>query len=240
MPEIFKEISRVQLIPVEQSSSKPDPEIETHFPHISGQPVLIGKTGERRKGRPLRVGVVLSGGQAAGGHNVITGLFDALKRLHPQSRLFGFLGGPGGIISSSHKELDINSLSAYRNQGGFDLIGSGRTKIDSAEQLRASLDCMQKLELNGLVIIGGDDSNTNAAVLAEYFASNGCKTQVIGVPKTINGDLKNEHVAVSFGFDTACKVYAEIIGNIGPRCPLCKEVLPFHPSDGTISLPYHS
>ncbi|MBS0652695.1 MAG: diphosphate--fructose-6-phosphate 1-phosphotransferase [Verrucomicrobia bacterium] len=215
LPEILFDVSTVHLTPIGKDPAvHEDEKVKTQFPHIFGQPLLMAKPGRPKDSQVLRVGVVFSGGQAAGGHNVITGLFDALKKLHPQSRLFGFLGGPGGIVSGSYQELELDMIKPYRNQGGFDLIGSGRTKIETPEQLSASLEAMQKLQLDGLVIIGGDDSNTNAAVLAEYFAANGCKTKVVGVPKTIDGDLKNEHVAISFGFDTACKVYSEIIGNI--------------------------
>ncbi len=215
LPDLLKECASVELRPLEEAAVLPsDREIEALFPHLSSHQVLIGKRGTKRQGRPFRVGVVFSGGQAAGGHNVIAGLFDALKQLHPDSRLFGFLGGPGGIVSCSYHEIDADLLKPYRNQGGFDLIGSGRTKIETPEQLSASLEAVKKLQLDGLVIIGGDDSNTNAAVLAEYFLAGGCQTQVVGVPKTIDGDLKNPYVAVSFGFDTACRVYSEIIGNI--------------------------
>ncbi len=215
LPEILFNLSCVHLTPSgKECAFHEDEGIKTHFPNTYGQPLLTARPGKSRDSRLMRIGVALSGGQAAGGHNVITGLFDALKKLHPQSRLFGFLGGPGGIVSGSYQELEFDTIKAYRNQGGFDLIGSGRTKIETPEQLAASLETMQKLQLDGLVIIGGDDSNTNAAVLAEYFASKECQTKVVGVPKTIDGDLKNEHVAISFGFDTACKVYSEIIGNI--------------------------
>ncbi len=215
LPKVLFDICSVHLTPSgKDCDSQIDENLQTHFPNTFGQPLLIAKLGKSRHSQVLRIGVVLSGGQAAGGHNVIAGLFDALKRLHPQSRLFGFLGGPGGIVSGSYQELELDTIKPYRNQGGFDLIGSGRTKIETPEQLTASLETMEKLQLNGLVIIGGDDSNTNAAILAEYFASKGCQTKVVGVPKTIDGDLKNEHVAIPFGFDTACKVYSEIIGNI--------------------------
>lgn len=163
---------------------------------------------------PLRVGVVLSGGQAAGGHNVIAGLFDALKKMNIKSELFGFLDGPIGIIKNVYKSLDAAAIQGYRNQGGFDLIGSGRDKIETPEQFLAAAKTVKDLNLDGLVIIGGDDSNTNAAFLAEYFLNHDIKTHVVGVPKTIDGDLKNEHIEVSFGFDTATKTYAEIIGNI--------------------------
>ena len=163
---------------------------------------------------PKRVGVVLSGGQAPGGHNVITGLFDALQEHNPESTLIGFLNGPSGIIKNKSIPLTREYLASYRNQGGFHAIGSGRTKIETPEQFHAALECVKKEKLDGLVIVGGDDSNTNAAFLAEYFLKNDSKTCVVGVPKTIDGDLQNEAIEISFGFDTACKVYAETIGNI--------------------------
>ena len=185
------------------------------FPQTFGQPVVrFGKAADRAKMRPLNVGVVLSGGQAPGGHNVIAGLYDALQKMDPASRLIGFQGGPGGIVSDASKTIDAAVLAPYRNQGGFDLLGSGRTKIEKEEQLKASLKTMKAHTLDGLVIVGGDDSNTNAALLAEYFTAQGCKTQVVGVPKTIDGDLQNPYVSISFGFDSACKVYSELIGNI--------------------------
>ena len=164
--------------------------------------------------RVLRVGVVLSGGQAAGGHNVISGLFDALKKMNLKSELFGFLNGPMGIVKNDYKKLDKETIDPYRNQGGFDLIGSGRDKIETPEQFEAAAKAMTELKLDGLVIIGGDDSNTNAALLSEYFLAHDIKTCVAGVPKTIDGDLKNEHIEISFGFDSATKTYSEIIGNI--------------------------
>lgn len=185
------------------------------FPYLFGQPKLLAEKGEQRDHhQPLRIGVVLSGGQAAGGHNVIAGLHDALLALHPDSRLFGFLGGPSGIVENQFLEVTELLLCDYRNQGGFDMIGSGRTKIETPEQLAQSLDTLRLLNLNGLVVIGGDDSNTNAAVLGEYLLAHGEAIAVIGVPKTIDGDLKSSEVEVSFGFDTACKVYAELIGNL--------------------------
>lgn len=188
--------------------------IQALFPLIREQTVLIGQKGQKRAPKSLQVGVVLSGGQAAGGHNVIIGIHDCLKQLNSNSRLFGFLDGPSGIISGKSKELTAETIAPYRNQGGFDMIGSGRTKIETEEQLSASLSVVQKMKLDALVIIGGDDSNTNAAILAEYFLKHGCFAKVIGVPKTIDGDLKNAYVATSFGFDTAAKTYSEIIGNI--------------------------
>lgn len=173
--------------------------------------------------KPLKVGVVLSGGQAAGGHNVIAGLFDALCELNAESTLIGFLNGPGGIIRNRYVEITKESLAPYRNQGGFDIIGSGRTKIDTVEQFRAALHAVEENELDGLVIIGGDDSNTNAAHLAEYFATYGSKASVVGVPKTIDGDLQNEAIEISFGFDSACKTYCDTIGNIARDCLSAKK-----------------
>jgi len=163
---------------------------------------------------PLRVGVVLSGGQAPGGHNVISGLYDALKTLHTESCLLGFKNGPSGILDNDTVEINESLLKCYRNTGGFDIIGSGRTKIESIEQMEAAEKTVRDLKLDGLVIIGGDDSNTNAALLAEFFLEKGCQTKVTGVPKTVDGDLKNEHIEISFGFDSATKVYSELIGNI--------------------------
>ena len=162
----------------------------------------------------LKVGVILSGGQAPGGHNVIAGLFDGLKKANPNSVLYGFNGGPSGLINNKTVILTQEIIDEYRNTGGFDMIGSGRTKIETAEQFASSLQTAKKLGLNAVVIIGGDDSNTNAALLAEYFLANGSTTQVIGCPKTIDGDLKNDYIETSFGFDTACKTYSELIGNL--------------------------
>lgn len=163
---------------------------------------------------PLRVGVVLSGGQAPGGHNVIAGLFDYVKQCNPNSQLFGFLGGPHGVFSSKYIEIDAELMHQYRNQGGFDMICSGRHKIETDEQKAAALAVCKKLALHGLVVIGGDDSNTNAAILAEYFKAKQTGTCVVGCPKTIDGDLRNAYVETSFGFDTAVKTYAELIGNL--------------------------
>jgi pyrophosphate--fructose-6-phosphate 1-phosphotransferase len=212
LPTLLKQLSTVRF------DSEPlhlsHPKILALFPSTYAQPLLKAVQGGKRQFKPLQIGVVLSGGQAAGGHNVIAGLFDALKQFDPRSRLFGFLDGPSGIVSGKFKELTTDIIAPYRNQGGFDLIGSGRTKIETEEQLASALKIIQNMQLDGLVVIGGDDSNTNAAVLAEYFLKHHCKTKVIGVPKTIDGDLKNAFVATSFGFDTACKTYAEMIGNI--------------------------
>lgn len=189
-------------------------ELQREFPHTYRQPLLRWVSGEIASSSMLRVGAVFSGGQAAGGHNVIAGLHDALKRIHPDSVLYGFLDGPSGIISGSHIPITEELLANYRNQGGFDLLGSGRTKIETDQQLAAAAKIATELQLDGLVIIGGDDSNTNAAILAEHYLANGIPTRVIGVPKTIDGDLKNEQIEVSFGFDSATKVYSEVIGNV--------------------------
>lgn len=202
-------------------------EIEAQFPKTFGRPLLHPETGEQGHSRPLKVGVVFSGGQASGGHNVITGLFDALKTFHHECQLIGFLGGPSGIVEGKTLELSQDLLKNYRNQGGFDLIGSGRTKIETEEQLQQSIAVFEKLLLDGVVIIGGDDSNTNAAVLAEYALSQGCQTKVIGVPKTIDGDLKNPHVDISFGFHTACSTYGEMIGNIARDASSAKKYTHF-------------
>ena len=185
------------------------------FKHSFGKPVAHFVKGKNEKiSRPLTVGVILSGGQAPGGHNVIAGLYDGLKKGNKTSALLGFLGGPSGLIEDSAMELTDSIIDDYRNTGGFDIIGSGRTKIETPEQFAASLETAKKRNLDAIVIIGGDDSNTNAALLAEYFTAKGAGTQVIGCPKTIDGDLKNEHIEASFGFDTAAKTYSELIGNI--------------------------
>lgn len=213
LPDILEDISKVSMVSL-PTPMYLDAEVGPLLPHTGEQSLLVGTIQESVGHRPLRVGVVLSGGQAPGGHNVITGLFDALKKLNAESLLFGFLHGPGGILKKEHLELTEDFLKGYRNQGGFDMIGSGRTKIETPEQFRAAEEAVRALDLDGLVIIGGDDSNTNAALLAEYFVEHGVKTKVIGVPKTIDGDLKNEHIEIPFGFDTATKIYSEIIGNI--------------------------
>jgi diphosphate-dependent phosphofructokinase len=160
------------------------------------------------------VGVILSGGQSPGGHNVISGIFDGIKKINSESKLYGFLGGPGGLVDHKYVELTAEIIDEYRNTGGFDIIGSGRTKLEEVWQFDKGLEIAKDLNLNALVIIGGDDSNTNACVLAEYYSQKDAGVQVIGCPKTIDGDLKNEMIEASFGFDTATKVYSELIGNI--------------------------
>ncbi|MBI2844238.1 MAG: diphosphate--fructose-6-phosphate 1-phosphotransferase [Armatimonadetes bacterium] len=189
--------------------------IKELFPNTYGQPLAAIVEGEGGPVvAPLNVGVVLSGGQAPGGHNVIAGLFDALKSANEESRLFGFLKGPGGVIKGQYKELTAELIDEYRNTGGFDMIMSGRDKIEKPEHLAACKKNFAEMDLDGLVVIGGDDSNTNAAVLAEYLLAEGSKTVIIGAPKTIDGDMKNGRIEASFGFDTACKTYSELIGNI--------------------------
>ncbi len=194
-------------------------EVKKLFPNTYGMPTLkFVEASERANYPAINVGVILSGGQAPGGHNVIAGLFDGIKDMHKDSRLFGFLMGPGGLIDHDYKELTADIIDEYRNTGGFDIIGSGRTKLETTEQFDKGLEILKKLGIKALVIIGGDDSNTNACVLAEYYQSINAGVQVIGCPKTIDGDLKNEMIETSFGFDTACKVYAEVIGNIQRDC----------------------
>jgi len=189
--------------------------IAGHFPQTFGRPALTLKEGSGPEGGAApTVGVLLSGGQAPGGHNVIAGLFDGLRKAHSGARLLGFLGGPLGLLENRFRELTETIVDAHRNSGGFDMIGSGRDKIESEEQLAKCLEVSKELALDGLVVVGGDDSNTNAAVLAEYFEQHGGKTVVTGVPKTIDGDLKGEDVEASFGFDTATRTYSELIGNI--------------------------
>ncbi|MBQ4329416.1 MAG: diphosphate--fructose-6-phosphate 1-phosphotransferase [Lentisphaeria bacterium] len=189
--------------------------IQALFKSTFGSPVLTFAPGCGEKKAAINVGVILSGGQAPGGHNVIAGLFDGIKSLNADSRLFGFLKGPDGLVKGEYMELTADIIDAYRNTGGFDMIGSGRTKLETEEQFEAAKANCEKAGITALVIIGGDDSNTNACVLAEYFKSNNVGIQVIGCPKTIDGDLKNEWIEASFGFDTACRVYRELIGNIG-------------------------
>ena len=189
-------------------------DIKKLFPNTYGMPTIQFVAGEAKKYDAVNVGVILSGGQAPGGHNVISGLFDGLKKMNPNSKLYGFLGGPSGLVDHKYVELTADIIDEYRNTGGFDIIGSGRTKLEEVEQFDKGIEICNKLGIKAIVIIGGDDSNTNACVLAEYYLQKKCGIQVIGCPKTIDGDLKNEMIETSFGFDTATKVYAEVIGNI--------------------------
>ena len=199
-------------------------EIKKLFPNTYGLPELrFEKDTEAAKVKHsdkevINVGVILSGGQAPGGHNVISGLFDGIKSLNKANRLYGFLMGPGGLVDHNYVELTADIINEYRNTGGFDIIGSGRTKLETVEQFEKGLEILKELNIRALVIIGGDDSNTNACVLAEYYAAKNYGVQVIGCPKTIDGDLKNEQIETSFGFDTACKTYSELIGNIQRDC----------------------
>ena len=193
-------------------------EIKKLFPNTYGMPLVEFVPGEKALDKQFNVGVILSGGQAPGGHNVITGLFDTIKKLNPENKLFGFILGPGGLVDHQYKELTADIIDEYRNTGGFDMIGSGRTKLEKVDQFEKGLQIIRQLNINALVIIGGDDSNTNACVLAEYYAAQHTGIQVIGCPKTIDGDLKNDQIETSFGFDTATKTYSELIGNIERDC----------------------
>ena len=193
-------------------------EIKKLFPNTYGMPVVEFEPATEANTKKMNVGVILSGGQAPGGHNVITGLFDQVKKLNPENRLFGFILGPGGLVDHDYMELTADIIDEYRNTGGFDMIGSGRTKLEKVDQFEKGLEIIRKLDIKAIVIIGGDDSNTNACVLAEYYAAKNYGVQVIGCPKTIDGDLKNEQIETSSGFDTACKTYSELIGNIERDC----------------------
>lgn len=190
-------------------------ELATLFSATYGQPLATLVEGANPKAKEkINVGVILSGGQAPGGHNVIAGLFDGVKAGNPKSELFGFLGGPSGIVEDKWVKITAKMMDSYRNTGGFDIIGSGRTKLETEEQFDKAIEVCKKNKITAVVIIGGDDSNTNAAIMADYFKKKEAGIQVIGCPKTIDGDLKNESIETSFGFDTACKTYSELIGNI--------------------------
>ena len=193
-------------------------EIKELFPNTYGMPVITFQPGEPVALPPFNVGIILSGGQAPGGHNVISGLFDGVKSLNPANKLYGFILGPGGLVDHNYMEITSELMDQYRNTGGFDIIGSGRTKLEEVDQFEKGIQILRELNIKALVIIGGDDSNTNACVLAEYYAAKNYGVQVIGCPKTIDGDLKNEQIETSFGFDTACKTYSELIGNIQRDC----------------------
>ena len=215
LPAILRNTASISFeqISLKKESNK---EIEKLFPNTYDSPLLkIENKPSHLDNREKKVGVVFSGGQAAGGHNVIAGIYDALMELNAKSELVGFLNGPAGIVDGKYEVLSKEKIDRVRNVGGFDLIGSGRTKIETDEQLQSAMKVCKELHLDGLVIIGGDDSNTNAAILAEYFQKNDCKTVVVGVPKTIDGDLRyKDLLEITFGFDTACRVYSEMIGNI--------------------------
>ena len=193
-------------------------DIKKLFPNTYGMPLVEFVPADSANNAKINVGIILSGGQAPGGHNVISGLFDEVKKLNSENRLYGFLMGPGGLVDHNYIEITAENLQAYRNTGGFDMIGSGRTKLEKEEQFEKGLEVLRKLDIKAVVIIGGDDSNTNACVLAEYYAAKQYGVQVIGCPKTIDGDLKNDQIETSFGFDTATKTYSELIGNIERDC----------------------
>lgn len=218
LPESLK--GHVKIVSGEKTESVKDQEaIKNMFPNTYGLPKIKFEVDNKEKDHaPINVGVILSGGQAPGGHNVIAGIFDGIKKINPDSKLYGFLMGPDGLVKHNYKELTSQIIDEYRNTGGFDIIGSGRTKLEETSQFDKGLEILKKLNISALVIIGGDDSNTNAAVLAEYYKAKNAGVQVIGCPKTIDGDLKNEQIETSFGFDTATKVYSEVIGNIQRDC----------------------
>lgn len=228
LPETLKGAVKLRIgEPTESVANQA--EIKQLFPHTYGMPVVEFERDENpaRVEEPFNVGIILSGGQAPGGHNVVSGIFDGLKTLNKENRLYGFLMGPAGFINHQYMELTAGIIKDYRNTGGFDIIGSGRTKLEKPEQFDTGLKILKELNIKALVIIGGDDSNTNAAVLAEYYKNIGADVQVIGVPKTIDGDLKNQWIETSFGFDTACKVYSEVIGNIQRDCNSAKKYYHF-------------
>jgi len=218
IPTILTTISKLTFKSGEKTTCVAEQplKVERAFPNTYGQRLITYQASERQ--RPLlnhlRIGVVLSGGPAAGGHNVIAGLFDGVKHLHKDSQCIGFIKGPKGVMTNKTMIITATMLDKYRNTGGFDMLGTGRDKISTKEDMDASLNSVISNNLDGLVIIGGDDSNTNAAVLAEYFASKNAKCVVIGVPKTIDGDLQNEYIEISFGFDTATKTFAGQVANI--------------------------
>ena len=217
LPTILRE-SITNVLPIKGEATKPatdEQAIAELFPSTYGLPTISFSKGENPAIKQKRnVGVILSGGQAPGGHNVISGLFDALKAANEENQLYGFKGGPSGLLEDSYVIITSEYLDPFRNTGGFDIIGSGRTKLETQEQYEICAKVCKSHDISALIIIGGDDSNTNAAVLAEYFLNNNHNIQVIGCPKTIDGDLKNDSIEISFGFDTATKTYSELIGNI--------------------------
>ena len=218
-------ISDICVLEGEETSSVADQEkIKALFPNTYGKKEITFQKGQNTSVQKKQVvGVILSGGQAPGGHNVVCGLYDALKATNPENVLYGFKGGPSGLLEDDYIIFDDAYIDQYRNTGGFDIIGSGRTKLETQEQFAVAAEVCKKHEITAIVIIGGDDSNTNAAVLAEYMAAHNTGVQVIGCPKTIDGDLKNEDIEASFGFDTAAKTYSELIGNIERDCNSAKK-----------------
>ncbi len=217
LPKMLRNgISEISVLEGEETTSVADQEkIKALFPNTYGKKEITFQKGQNTSvAKKQVVGVILSGGQAPGGHNVVCGLYDALKATNPENVLYGFKKGPSGLLEDDYLIFDDAYIDQYRNTGGFDIIGSGRTKLETEEQFAVAAEVCKKHGITAIVIIGGDDSNTNAAVLAEYFAAHDAGVQVIGCPKTIDGDLKNEDIECSFGFDTATKTYSEVIGNI--------------------------
>jgi diphosphate-dependent phosphofructokinase len=227
LPKVLEDNSSKAALKMGRATRAIDDRDAVHklFPQTYGQPEVSFGTGKASASmkKPIKVALVLSGGQAPGGHNVVAGLFDGLKKLNKKNVLIGYLGGPSGLVENKKIEITDKLLAAYRNTGGFDIIGSGRTKIETPEQFEAVKKNLLKEGISALVVVGGDDSNTNAAVLAEYFKGQDTSLRVIGCPKTIDGDLKNNQIEVSFGFDTATKVYAELAGNVGRDCLSAKK-----------------
>ena len=217
LPEALKGFVKVKEGAPTQSVDDQE-DIKKLFPNTYGMPIVEFEASSEGNNQAMNVGVILSGGQAPGGHNVITGLFDTIKKLNPENKLYGFILGPGGLVDHKYIEITEDFIDGYRNTGGFDMIGSGRTKLEKVEQFEKGLEIIRELNIKAVVIIGGDDSNTNACVLAEYYAAKNYGVQVIGCPKTIDGDLKNSQIETSFGFDTATKTYSELIGNIERDC----------------------
>ena len=217
LPEALKGFVKVKEGAPTQSVDDQE-DIKKLFPNTYGMPIVEFEASSEGDNQAMNVGVILSGGQAPGGHNVITGLFDTIKKLNPENKLYGFILGPGGLVDHKYIEITEDFIDDYRNTGGFDMIGSGRTKLEKVEQFEKGFEIIRELNIKAVVIIGGDDSNTNACVLAEYYAAKNYGVQVIGCPKTIDGDLKNSQIETSFGFDTATKTYSELIGNIERDC----------------------
>ncbi|MBQ5409977.1 MAG: diphosphate--fructose-6-phosphate 1-phosphotransferase, partial [Muribaculaceae bacterium] len=227
LPEALKgPVVAVKGAPTQSAGNQE--EIKALFPNTYGLPELTftrdtSANATLHSNEVFNVGVILSGGQAPGGHNVISGIFDGIKAINENNRLYGFLMGPEGLIEHNYMELTKDIIDDYRNCGGFDMIGSGRTKLEKPEQFEKGLEIITELGIRAVVIIGGDDSNTNAAVLAEYYKQKNVPVQIIGCPKTIDGDLKNEKIEISFGFDTATKLYSELIGNVERDCNSAKK-----------------
>ena len=230
VPNVLKNLDGITIIEGSKTEAAADKDqVRKLFKSIYDIPISnIGPGKSADIHRPLKVGIILSGGNAAGGHNVVSGLFDALKEANPSNQLIGFRGGAGGILDGNYIEITPEIMNKYRNIGGFDIIGSGRTKIETPEQFAKAFENIHKFKINAMVIVGGDDSNTNAALMAEYFKSKNSDVVFVGVPKTIDGDLKNQYIETSFGFDTATKTYAELVGNIEKDAISIKKILAFY------------